>query len=138
MKRIIAFFSILAISVAALSGCGATTTIASWTTSGTVTNQSQDEGWFIAVARANGHIRRDATFTQGNLDHLFIRSNHTDGEIRLTLIQGDTEIEIELTPGLDVFPVVSGLQPGTIRLRLDFDNATDVEVLITWNVRQFF
>ena len=138
MKRIIAFFSILAISAAALSGCGANTTIASWTTSGTVTNQSQDEGWFIAVARANGHIRRDATFTQDNIYHFFIRSSNTGGEVRLTLTQGDTEVEFDLTGETDVFPILSGFQPGNIRLRLDFDSATDVEVLITWNVRQFF
>ena len=138
MKRIIAFFSILTFFAAVLSGCGANTTIASWTTSGTVTNQSEDERWFLAVGRANGHIRRDANFTQDNLDFFFIRSSNTEGEVRLTLIQDDTEIEFVLYPGLNDFINVGGLQPGNIRLRLDFDNATDVEVMITWNVRQFF
>ena len=138
MKKIILFFSILTILVAALSGCGANTTVASWTTSGTVVNNSEDESWELSAGRVNGHIRRDATFTQDNLDFFFVRSSNTEGEVRLTLIQGDNEFEIDLTGGIDGFIATGGLEPGDIRLRLDFDGATDVNVMITWNVRLFF
>ena len=132
MKRFIVFLGVLLLFSIALTGCGSNTTVASWTTSGTLINDSQDESWTLSVGRANGHIRRNVTFNQGQLDMLNVRGSASDGELTLTLIQGDTRVELDLAQGFDGFVITYGLEPGTIQMRLDFNSATDVDVAIRW------
>lgn len=132
MKRLIVFLGVLLVFSITLIGCGETTTTASWTTSGTLINDSQDESWTLSVAHANGHIRRNATLDQGQLDMLHVRGSVGDGEATLTIIQGDTDIEIDLTLGIEGFIITYGLEPGRIQIRLDFNSAVDVDVLIRW------
>jgi hypothetical protein len=131
LRKFIAIFGIVLI-FAMLAGCGANSTVASWSTSGTLVNNSRDESWELSVGRANGHIRRDATLSQDALYNLFVRSTNSDGQVILTLTQGDTEIPIDLTGHFDGFIVTTYFEPGSIRMRLDFESAADVDVLISW------
>ena len=137
MKRLIVFLSILVVLFITLTGCGGGT-VASWTTSGTLVNNFDDDGWELSVGRANGHIRRDVTLSQEQLDMLHVRSRHSGGEITLTLTQGDTEITSLLGEQELEFIVTTGLEPGTVRIQLDFDSATDVDVEISWRAGFFF
>ena len=139
LKRLFTFFVIFVVSLTALAACGGeTTTTASWTTSGTLTNIRNDDSWQLSVDRANGHIRRDVTMTQEQLDMLHVWSWNSEGQSRLTLIQGSTEIEIDLTGGAQGFLITSGLEPGSVRMRLDFEGATDIDVEIRWQASGLF
>jgi len=130
--------SILTVLVMGLVACGGNSTVASWTTSGTLVNDSLDESWTLSIGQANGNIRRDARFNQQNLDFFFVRASIGSGNATLTITQGSNETIIDLSDGMDGFISTAGLGPGNIRLRLDFDNATDVEIEISWEARFFF
>ena len=138
MKKLFALLSILTIFVIVLSGCGGNATVASWTTSGTLVNESEDNSWVLSVDRVNGHIRRDVNFTADNLSIFHTRSFISNGEMTLTMTQGSTEIVIDLTDGLDGFVNTSLFEPGNIRLRLDFHDATDVSLALRWQSGFFF
>jgi len=138
LKKFIAFLSIFVVLSTALAGCGGNFTTATWSTSGTVVNNAEDESWELAIGRVNGHIRRDVTLSQDQLYMLHVRSNHSGGEITLTLTQGNTEIIAQIEDGHRGFLASTGLSPGTMRMRLDFDSATDVGIDISWRTGFFF
>jgi len=122
------------VMILTFAACGSdTTTVATWTTSGTLVNERETDSWFISVGRANGHIRRDATFAADSLELVQIRSFNADGEITLTFTQGDSETVIDLSGGLDGFMNLIQFEPGTIGIRLDFNNATDIDIYIDWS-----
>ena len=131
MKKFIAFFGI-ALMLLIFASCGGASTVANWSGSN-MDSDLQDNSWTVTADRVNGNItRQDVDFSAENLDMLHVSSMNTDGEVILTLIQGDIEIPVDLTGGTEGFLISGDLQPGNIRLRLDFDNATDVRVTVRW------
>ena len=133
MKRFFVFFVITLMSLAILTACGGeTTTVASWSTSGGLTNDSQTESWHVSAGRINGHIRRDITFTQDSLSMLYVHATNSDGEMFLTFTQGDMVTTLNISGNFEGFLAMPGFEPGTIRVRLDFESAVDPDVFIRW------
>ncbi|MCL2198535.1 MAG: hypothetical protein FWB80_06400 [Defluviitaleaceae bacterium] len=88
--------------------------------------------WRVSPARANGSSRVNYTFTAANLEALTVRSTNAEGNISLTLTQGDTEKTIDITSQFYKNLDMNGFESGRIRLHLVFENARDVDTLISW------
>ena len=103
--------------------------------SGTFTgspNNVANDSWNISVARANGSSRIDYTFTAANLSAMHVTSTNSSGSITLTATQGDIERTFDITGAFNDNIDMSGFEPGRVRLRLQFSNAENVEILINW------
>ena len=137
MKRLFVIIC-LALMLSALSSCSGAQTIASWSGNNMVSN-SEDYSWVVSASRVNGNItRQDVDFGIENLDMLHINSTNSEGEVHLTLIQGDNKIDVNITKEFTGFLITEGLEPGNIIMRLDFDNAVDVHVEIKWQGSAMF
>ena len=88
--------------------------------------------WRATPYRANGNSRVDYTFTAANLEAMTVRSTNDEGRISLVFIQGDMERTFDITGEFYENIDMGGFVPGSIRLRLVFENARDVDTLIRW------
>ena len=88
--------------------------------------------WRASPARANGSSRVNYTFTATNLDNMTVRNTNTEGMVSLTFTQGDAEKTVDITGDFNENIDMSSFEPGQITLRLVFENATNVEALISW------
>ena len=88
--------------------------------------------WRAIPYRANGNSRIDYTFTDTNLEAMTVKSTNSEGRISLTFIQGDMERTFDITGEFHENIDMSDFQPGRIRLRLDFENARNIDTLISW------
>ncbi|MCL1883203.1 MAG: hypothetical protein FWF81_05550 [Defluviitaleaceae bacterium] len=91
-----------------------------------------DNTWRATPYRANGNSRVDYTFTAANLEAMTVESTNAEGRISLTFTQGDTERAFDVTNEFHENIDMSGFEPGRIRVRLVFENASDVNTLIRW------
>lgn len=88
--------------------------------------------WRVMPYRANGNSRIDYTFTAANLEAMAVRSTNTEGKISLTFTQEDVEITFDITGEFYENINLSDFQPGSVRLRLHYENARNVDTLISW------
>ncbi|MDR2599420.1 MAG: hypothetical protein LBC73_04000 [Oscillospiraceae bacterium] len=98
---------------------------------GGISNVSNNT-WRANPSRANGNSRVDYTFTAANLEAMTVRSTNSEGRISITFIQDDIEITFDITGEFHENIDMSGFEPGRIRLRLEFENAENVDTLISW------
>jgi len=98
---------------------------------GGISNVSNNT-WRASPTRANGNSRVDYTFTDANLEAMTVRSTNTEGRISLVFSQGDVERTFDITDDFHENVDMSDFEQGRIRLRLVFDNAGNVNTLISW------
>ena len=124
--------------VLVLSGCFGDRLYTQFTGSNSNANSNLTENnWTYTAGRVNGRATaRNILFTSQNLDSLQVaQSNFSEGSVTLILMQGNNERAFELTNSFSGNIDTSGFNPGerdSIRLRLVFDSAGDVTVVINW------
>ena len=100
-------------------------------TNNRISNVSNDS-WRVAPIRANGSSRIDYTFNAANLAAMRVNSTNSEGKITLKFIQGDNEKAVDITGDFNDSIDMSGFASGKIRVRLEYDNARDVDCIISW------
>ncbi|MDR2569773.1 MAG: hypothetical protein LBD23_05695 [Oscillospiraceae bacterium] len=98
---------------------------------GGISNVSNNT-WKVSPSSANGSSRIDYTFTTANLEAMTVTSTNSEGNISLTFTQGDTERIFDIAGEFHENIDMSGFESGRIRLRLVFDNAKDVNTVVSW------
>lgn len=88
--------------------------------------------WSASLNRANGSSRVDYTFTAANLNAMTVRNENAEGSVSLTFTQGNTVKTFDITGDFNGNIDMSGFAAGRIRLRLVFENARNVNTLISW------
>jgi len=91
-----------------------------------------NNSWRATPNTANGSSRVDYTFTTANLEAMTVRSTNAEGRISLIFTQGDVERTFDITRDFHENVDMSDFAPGRIRLRLEFENARNVDTLISW------
>lgn len=92
----------------------------------------QDDTWSTSASKINGYCRVDKTFNSDNLAAFRVDGTNSGGKVFLTLIQGDVEKTIEITGEFNDEIDMSECKPGRIRLRLEFENAEDIDISVSW------
>ena len=118
-------------SFSATSG-GVGFTVGIQTGSGSGVSNVENNTWRATPYRANGTSRIDYTFTSANLEAMTVKSTNSDGNIFLTLTQGEREKTFDITGEFIQNIDISDFEPGRIRLRLNFQNARNIDTLISW------
>ena len=98
---------------------------------GGISNVSNNT-WRASPSRANGNSRVDYTFTAANLEAMTVRSTNSEGSMSITFIQGNIERTFDITGEFHENIDMSDFEPGRIRLRLEFENARDVDTVVSW------
>lgn len=141
-KRIIIFAVIIAVATMAVVGITLAVVFTSERTtvnSGTFSNfhsSARDDHWLVVARSANGRARIDRTLTAEELSNLRVEGA-ADGGIALRVEQRDSAGAFAMT--VDLTGQVSGdidlqaFDPGRIRLVLEFNHATDVNVTVRWD-----
>lgn len=88
--------------------------------------------WSTHASKINGYCRVDKKFTSTDLANFRVNSSNIGGEIFLILIQGDIEKKIEISKEFNKKIEMNAFEAGRIRLRLEFEQAKDLKVFITW------
>jgi hypothetical protein len=88
--------------------------------------------WRASPYRANGNSRINYAFTAANLEAMTVRSTNSEGSVSLVFTQGDIEKTLDITGEFYENIDMSGFESGRIRLRLVFENARNVDALISW------
>lgn len=92
----------------------------------------KNDTWTTTASSVNGNYRVDKTFDSGNLASFHASSTNSIGKIVLKLIQGDVEKSIDITGEFNDKIDMSEFEPGRIRLRLEFEHATDLSISVSW------
>jgi len=104
----------------------------SW--SGTMMSSSHsDSGWAITARTVNGRSTRTVDFDPGNLSALRIESINEGGSVYFTMTQGNVERVTDISGGFRDRIDTSGFDTGRIRLRLNFERASEVIVVVSWD-----
>jgi hypothetical protein len=90
------------------------------------------DSWGHTASRINGNTIRSIDFSAEGLANLHARSSTDEGSISLTLSQGDIEKTLDFSSSFYGNIDTNAFEPGRIRLELRFDDARDVNLLITW------
>lgn len=92
----------------------------------------KDDTWSTSASKINGYCKVDKTFNSDNLAAFCVSSTNSDGKVFLKLIQGDVEKTIEITGEFNDKIDMSEFKSGRIRLRLEFEEAEDIDISISW------
>lgn len=130
-KRSIALLGILTIFVVMLAGCGGRAISFSWFAVGE-SHSSGVSSLAISAQSVNGHASRNVTFTPDNLAALHAKNTNSSGKVLLVLKQGDTEKVFDISKDFDGKIDTSAFKEGEINLRLNFENAENMNVYLSW------
>ena len=132
-KKIFSLVMVVATIIVMTACSSETRVVSSWTTSGTLTHNNEVDSWFISVNRVNGNSRRDITFTSESLAGLHIENTNSNGSVVLIITQGETERMIDISGNFnEILDISNDFEPGSIRLRLEFENAENVRASLSW------
>ncbi|MCL2361322.1 MAG: hypothetical protein FWC73_05875 [Defluviitaleaceae bacterium] len=125
---------IIAAIIVAITACSSETrVVSSWTTSGTLTHNNEVDSWFISINRVNGNSMRDITFTSESLTELHVENTNSSGSVVLIITQDETERRIDISDNFnEILDISDDFEPGSIRLRLEFESAENVRVSLSW------
>ena len=134
-KQIISLMGLIVLlTTILLAGCDSSAQV------GIFMNRSdrlQNEIWTFTAGSANGHITRNINMTNENLAAFHVDSRGINsGETSLIITQGDTTKTIDLTNGFNEHIDMQEFSPGRIRLRLQFDSARNVNMVISWRAAE--
>ena len=122
---------ILAVLAFVLVGCDNAVVTTNWVATNERSTSTSDS-WSYTARSIRGNARRDIDFSAEELSNLHVNSINSEGSIRLTLLQGDTEEVFDISGSFYGNIDTSAFEPGRIRLALRFDNARDIELFINW------
>jgi len=133
VKKIFSFVMVVATIIVMTACSSETRVVSSWTTSGTLTHNNEVDSWLISVNRVNGNSRRDITVTSESLTALHVENTNSNGSVNLIITQGETERMIDISGNFnEILDISDDFEPGSIRLRLEFENAENVRVSLSW------
>lgn len=92
----------------------------------------KNDTWITSARKINGHCRVDKTLDSDNLLALRANSTNSVGKVFLKLIQGDVEKTIDITGEFNDEIDMDEFKPGRIRMRLEFEDAETVNVVVSW------
>jgi len=130
-KRVIITLLVLATLVAMLGLAGCNVTVFS----GTSVNSKEitkATSWHITASSLNGHGTRTVNMSPDGLSALNVTSMNAAGNITLTLSQGDTTSTVDISGNYSGSIDTSKFAAGKLNLRLDYANAKDVDVYLSW------
>ena len=133
-RRKWSFIGLFAILIFLLAGCGGTDTVVvttGWSSLNERTVREVDS-WSYTASRINGNARRDIDFSAEELANLHVSSSNSEGNIQLTLSQGDIEETFDISDSFFGSIDTSAFESGQIRVALRFDGARDIDLLINW------
>jgi hypothetical protein len=88
--------------------------------------------WKAELLTANGHSRVDYTFSADDLASMRVDSTNSAGRISLVITQGDVERTIDISGEYSGDIDMSAFKPGRLRLLLNYENAEEVDVVVSW------
>ena len=133
VKKLFSLVMVVATIIVMTACSSETRVVSSWTTSGTLTHNNEVDSWLISVNRVNGNSRRDITFTSESLTALHVENTNSNGSVNLIITQGETERMIDISGNFnEILDISDDFEPGSIRLRLEFENAENVRVSLSW------
>ncbi len=130
-KRLVICVGILALLTVILAGCGGMTMSSSWSHTG-LSHTEEENSWEITASKVNGHTSRSQEFSADNLAALHVQNTNGAGNVSVLLTQGDTEKTVDVTGEFNESIDMAGFEAGSLTLRLNFENAEDVSIMITW------
>lgn len=92
----------------------------------------KNDTWVATAKSINGNSRVDVTLNAENLAAFRVDATNDSGKVFLKLTQGDVEKTIEITGAFNDKIDMGDFQPGRIRLRLEFEHAGVVNVIMHW------
>lgn len=92
----------------------------------------KNDTWITSASSVNGHYKVNKTFDYGNLAAFNANSTNSGGKVFLKLIQGKVEKSIDITGEFNDKIDMSEFEPGRIWLRLEFENAKDLNISVSW------
>ena len=131
-KRLFAL-GLLAVLVFALAACGGSSTASTWSGSNSGRSEVREvDSWEVTARSINGYGYRDIEFSAENLAALHASISYSNGSVTMTLSQGSVENVINISTDFNENIDMSDFSAGRIRVRLDFDNTSDVSIDIGW------
>ena len=132
-KTIISLMIIMAAIVAITACSGETRVVSTWTMSGALTHNIEANSWLISINRVNGNSRRDVTFTSESIRALHVENTNNGGSVALVITQGEAQRRIDISGNFnEILDISDDFEPGSIRLRLEFESAENVRVSLSW------
>ncbi|MDR2956909.1 MAG: hypothetical protein LBU61_01840 [Coriobacteriales bacterium] len=117
--------------VIALIGCSDKAMSYSWSTTGE-SHDVQADSWTILAKTVDGHASRNVEMSSDNLKAIHIENTNTVGSVFLVVTQGKTEETYTITGPFSGGIDTSMFSPGKLTLRVNFEKAENVSLVITW------
>ena len=132
MKKRFVMLGIFVMLAVVLAGCQGTGSV--WAASSETNDKIEADSWTFTAKHASGHTAKDFDFSSDQLAVFHIESTCREGEIFLVLTQGDAERAFDISGKFDGFVDTRDFEPGTVRVRLNLEEAYDVRVVLSWGV----
>ena len=97
-----------------------------------------NDTWRVRSSRANGYSRVYYIFDETDLATMHVNSRNATGSIHLTFTQGDLERTVDISNEYYGYIDLSGFEPGEVRLRLEFEDAVQINITISWGEDNIF
>lgn len=132
MKKLIVL-GVALLLVISLVGCGngSTSVSSRWSTRG-LSQDSRLDSWTITARSIDGMAERTIDLSAEELSAIQVDISDNRGAITLVLIQGDITEVFELSRGFNGTLDTDSFEAGQILMRLNFANAEDVDLSVTW------
>lgn len=88
--------------------------------------------WTFNALSANGTATRTARLNENELTAFRVDSINANGDVFLTITQGNTTNTIDISKGFDGYIDMSEFTPGRIRMELNFERVEGVNTAIRW------
>ena len=98
-----------------------------------------EQNWVISVDEANGFIGRNFRLTQEELDNITTTIQLSEGDIYIGLLQlsNDTSEFFIISEQITTKINTENFEPGVIRKFVNFRDATDVDLIISWTSNDY-
>ena len=132
MKKLIVL-GVALLLVISLVGCGygGTSVSSSWSARG-LSHVSRLDSWTITARSLNGMAERRLDLSAEELSAIQVDISDNNGAITLVLIQDDITEVFELSRGFNGTLDTGNFEAGRILMRLNFVNAEDVDLSVSW------
>jgi ABC-type glycerol-3-phosphate transport system substrate-binding protein len=128
LKKSLLITLVLVVLASVLVGCSGGT---SYSLSGSGVRTLTPSSWKM-TGSWNGHISRNYEVTADNMKTIHVESTNSDGTMILVFTQGDKELDINISDEYSGNIDLSDFEIGTVKVRLNIDNAKDINLNITW------
>jgi len=88
--------------------------------------------WTISAKTINGHVSQTIDFSSDDLAALHVKNTNSDGKVSLVLTEGIATKTFDVTGTYDGSIDTSAFTPGKITIRLNLENAKNIDVSVNW------